>query len=172
MIEALIEYFVGHETVRKCAISNTAARLIGGDTLHAVCKLPREDLQSRAGKLSHAVLTKLRQKWRTSQALFIDEISMVAPEQLFQTEVRSREVSLVCVPPHSSPPPRPPTPLTYPSTHIGTPTSSRPTTPRVRISCKLLPDCTKLLFRNAMGLGWAKVAGRDARVRSAVKGRS
>ena len=39
--EALIDYFNGAESVRKCAISNTAARLLGGDTLHAMCKLPR-----------------------------------------------------------------------------------------------------------------------------------
>ena len=93
LIEALIEYYAGPETVRKCAISNTAARLIGGDTLHAVCKLPREDLQSRAGKLSLAVLSKLRQKWKNSWAFFIDEISMVAPEQLIQSDLRTRDAS-------------------------------------------------------------------------------
>ena len=49
LVEALIEYFAGEGTVHKCAISNTASRLIGGDTLHALCKLPRLDLQSRRG---------------------------------------------------------------------------------------------------------------------------
>ena len=43
--EALIDHFAGSESVRKCAISNTASRLLGGDTMHALCKLPREDLQ-------------------------------------------------------------------------------------------------------------------------------
>ena len=38
-VEALTEFFVGPDTVRKLAPSNAAARLLGGDTLHALCKL-------------------------------------------------------------------------------------------------------------------------------------
>ena len=38
--EALITYFAGSDTVQKIAPSNAAARLIGGNTLHALCKLP------------------------------------------------------------------------------------------------------------------------------------
>ena len=58
--EALVDYFAGPESVRKCALSNTAARLLGGDTMHALCKLPREDFQHADGKLSSNVLKRLR----------------------------------------------------------------------------------------------------------------
>ena len=40
MTEALTIFFAGKGTVRKRAPSNAAARLLGGDTLHALCKLP------------------------------------------------------------------------------------------------------------------------------------
>ena len=43
--EALIDHFVGPESVRKCVISNAAAKLVRGDTLHALCKLPFYGLQ-------------------------------------------------------------------------------------------------------------------------------
>ena len=58
--------------------SNTASRLLGGDTLHAMCKLPREDLQQKQSRLTAPVLKKHRERWRTAKAVFIDEISMVA----------------------------------------------------------------------------------------------
>ena len=89
--EALIDYFACAESVRKCAISNAAARLLKGDTLHALCKLPQSDLHQRTGKLSSQVLKKHRQRWRHAKALEIDEISMVAPDQLLQADVRIRQ---------------------------------------------------------------------------------
>ena len=57
--EALLDHFGGPESVRKCAISNTAARLLGGDTMHALCKLPPHSLQGRRGKLSADVLKNI-----------------------------------------------------------------------------------------------------------------
>ena len=56
--------------------------------MHALCKLPREDLQQRTSKLTSRVLKKHCERWRTAVALFIDEISMVAPDQLHQANVR------------------------------------------------------------------------------------
>ena len=93
MIEAIVEYFMGPNTVNKCALSNTASRLLGGDTLHALCKLPRLDLQSLRGKLSTKVLRKLQGRWRNTAALFVDEISMVAPAQLHQADIRVRQAT-------------------------------------------------------------------------------
>eukprot|EP00973_Karenia_brevis_P025791 3559969-Karenia_brevis.AAC.1 len=40
VIEALVDFFYGAESMRKSAPTNTASRLIGGDTLHASYKLP------------------------------------------------------------------------------------------------------------------------------------
>ena len=36
--EALIDHFCGTESVRKCALSNTASRLLGGDTLQTATR--------------------------------------------------------------------------------------------------------------------------------------
>ena len=91
--EALIDHFAGSESVRKCALSNTASRLLGGDTLHALCKLPRFDLQRLTGKLSGPVLQRHRERWRTAVGLFVDEISMVAPEQLHQADIRVQQAT-------------------------------------------------------------------------------
>ena len=93
LIEALLEFFLGSGTVHKCALSNTAARLIGGDTLHALCKLPRLDLQERGAKLSNPVLKQHRARWRNTAAMFLDEISMVAPAQVCQADVRVRQAT-------------------------------------------------------------------------------
>ena len=93
MIEAIVEYFMGPNTVNKCALSNTASRLLGGDTLHALCKLPRADLQSLRGKLTTPALRTLKRRWRNTAALFVDEISMVAPSQLHQADIRVRQAT-------------------------------------------------------------------------------
>ena len=51
--EALITIFAGVDTVRKLAPSNAAARILGGDTIHALCKLPfgKHNLKSKKGIL-------------------------------------------------------------------------------------------------------------------------
>lgn len=91
LIEALIDHSAGAESVRTCAISNTAARLLGGDTMYALCKLPLQDLRARRGRLSSRVLKERQLQWRSAAACFVDEVSMVAPEQLLQADVRIRQ---------------------------------------------------------------------------------
>ena len=96
VIEALINYFRGPDSVRKCAPSNSAARLLNGDTLHAVCKLPfgTATIKSKKGRLSTTVREKYRQRWEPACACFIDEISMVSPDNLFQSEFRMKEAKV------------------------------------------------------------------------------
>ena len=91
--EALITFFAGPETVRKLAPSNAAARLLGGDTIHALCKLPfgNARLRSKAGKLAAHTLRQHRKKWETAIACFLDEISMISADQLLQADVRMRQ---------------------------------------------------------------------------------
>jgi hypothetical protein len=43
------------------------------------------------GKLSSAVLKKHRQRWKSAVAMFLDEISMVSPDQLLQTDIRLKQ---------------------------------------------------------------------------------
>ena len=95
VINALIECFHGADSVKKSAPTNTAARLGGGDTTHAVYKLPRGTLLGRRGKLSPHVLAALRKCWRPIRAQSIDEISFLPPQSLFQIDFRSRQAKQV-----------------------------------------------------------------------------
>ena len=92
VVEAMTIFFTGADTVRKMAPSNAAARLLGGDTLHASCKLPygKATLTSRKGQLSGPALRQLRARWRTAVAAYLDEVSMVSADQLHQCDVRLR----------------------------------------------------------------------------------
>eukprot|EP00959_Pyramimonas_sp_CCMP1952_P163316 3413948-Pyramimonas_sp.AAC.1 len=89
VVEAVACYFIGPDTAQKCAPSNSAARLLKGDTLHALCKLPfgnNVTVSSKRGRLTRSVLETHRSRWESARACFIDEVSMVAAAQLFQAE--------------------------------------------------------------------------------------
>ena len=94
--EALIAFFVGPNAVRKLAPSNAAARLLHGDTLHALCKLPFGNvrLSSKKGRLRQHVLKAHRKQWSSAIAAFIDEISMVPANQFLQCDVRFRQAKM------------------------------------------------------------------------------
>ena len=70
LAEALTTHFAGPATVQKLAPSNAAARLLAGDTIHAVCKLPfgNARLTSKKGRLAKEALVALRKNgalsWR------------------------------------------------------------------------------------------------------------
>jgi hypothetical protein len=91
--EALTIFFAGEDTVQKLAPSNAAARLLGGDTLHALCKLPfgQHTLTSKKGRLQNSKLQNLRKKWNRVIAAYIDEISMVPANQFLQCDTRIRQ---------------------------------------------------------------------------------
>ena len=93
VIEALLDFFLGADSMRKAAPTNTAARLLRGDTVHALFKLPRGTLQSKGGKLSKLALKALRHRWQGSTAFAIDEISMLPPGSMHQVDMRSRDIT-------------------------------------------------------------------------------
>ena len=97
VVEALICYFCGPDSVRKCAPSNSAARLIGGDTIHALCKLPfgQTSIRSKKARLSIPVLGHHRRRWQTARACFIDEVSMVKSNELHAVDVRLKQAKNV-----------------------------------------------------------------------------
>jgi len=64
MLEAFADYFLGDESLRKSAPTNTAARVVGGDTSHALYKLPFGTLKSKRGSLTAKVLAAYRKKWK------------------------------------------------------------------------------------------------------------
>ena len=96
LTEALTLTFAGPDTVRKLAPSNAAARLLGGDTLHALCKLPfgKSRLHSKQGRLSKSLLQRFRQQWRSTISAYLDEISMVSADQFLQCDVRLRQAKM------------------------------------------------------------------------------
>ena len=82
--------------VLKLAPSNAAARLLQGDTLHSLCKLPfgQTCLTSKRGRLSKDALTRHRRKWMHVVAAYIDEVSMIASDQFLQCDVRLRQAKM------------------------------------------------------------------------------
>ena len=88
--EALLDFFCGDGSMKKSAPTITAARLLGGNTVHALYKLPLGTLHGKRGKLSDAVLKPFRKKWASTRAHVIDEMSMLLPNNFYQLEVRSR----------------------------------------------------------------------------------
>ena len=96
MVEASTSFFAGPDTVRKLAPSNAAARLLGGDTLHSLCKLPfgGAKLSSKKGRLTKATLLRHRQTWERTIAAYLDEVSMVASDQFLQCDIRLRQAKL------------------------------------------------------------------------------
>ena len=91
--EALTLFFAGSDTVRKLAPSNAAARLLGGNTLHSLCKLPFGGvrLTRKRGRLTKDALRRHRKTWESTLAAYIDELSMISADQFLQTEVRLRQ---------------------------------------------------------------------------------
>ena len=89
VVEAFIVFFLGSDSVRKGAVTNTAARLLGGDTVHALHKLPTSSLRGRTAKLSDKVLERFRAHWRPAHAQIIDELSVLGHAPLHQFSVRS-----------------------------------------------------------------------------------
>jgi len=94
--EALTIFFAGIDTVRKLAPSNAAARLLGGDTIHALCRLPfgKARLTSKRGRLANSALQRHRKLWGRAVAAYVDEISMVSADQLCQCDVRLRQAKM------------------------------------------------------------------------------
>ena len=96
LVESLTVFFAGVDTVRKLAPSNAAARLLGGDTLHALCKLPfgQVNLKMKQGRLAKCALRQHQKQWATAAQAFLDEVSMVSADQFLQCDVRLRQAKL------------------------------------------------------------------------------
>ena len=87
---ALCEHFLGKDTTVRSAPTNTAARFFEGDTCHSWWKLPPKNLYGKHKFLSTRILERHRQRWKDKEIELTDEISMLAPEQLHQGDMRKR----------------------------------------------------------------------------------
>ncbi len=76
VVTELVRFFFTEDAVKLVAPTNAAARLIGGDTAHAVCKLPLEAKDGAPRHLTHKVLEAFQQDWDPTLLLWHDEISM------------------------------------------------------------------------------------------------
>ena len=79
--EAVEEFLGGPGSVAVVASSNSAARVVGGDTVHSWCHMHSEmglSLQS----LSRGVTDALVDDWHNVFAVILDEVSMVSPKLL------------------------------------------------------------------------------------------
>lgn len=82
------------QSVKVCALTGVAARLINGTTLHSALKLPVQ----KDGRIVHMLqltgnyLQIMRRQWRYIQFLFIDEISMVPYEMLCMIDNRLKQL--------------------------------------------------------------------------------
>ena len=83
LVEALIEKYLVRDSVQNSVPSNTAARILGGDTVHALCKLPFGSLTGKRGQLSKDVLWKHRERRKQAQFL-LDEFSMLGRDDTWR----------------------------------------------------------------------------------------
>ena len=73
-MEALADKLFGPASLRKGAPSNTAARVLGGDTIHALCKLPLVGgflTKKAGGHLSAPVMRAHKRRWLTARSLYL-----------------------------------------------------------------------------------------------------
>ena len=90
IIQPFADVWLGIESVLKSAPTNTASRVFGGDTCHALYKLPFGTLKSRRGKLTGPILQSYGPRFRNVRLQNIDEVGMLPPSSLHQIEVRRR----------------------------------------------------------------------------------
>ena len=90
-MEALLEFFLGPGSLVKSAPTNTAARLLGGDTTHASYKLPRGAMVGRRAQFTAPVLRAFRRRWACVKAHAIGEISVFPPRALLHVDLRCRQ---------------------------------------------------------------------------------
>ena len=89
--EVFVRHWLGSEAARKVAIANSAARKIGGDTMHAVLKLPMSYLGESKSLLKGETLQQFRKGFDLVKVVFVDESSMVACVQWFQSDLRLKQ---------------------------------------------------------------------------------
>ena len=90
IIEKLFEHLYGPKSFQRSAPTNTAARLLCGDTSHALYKLPLQSLHGRRGRLTSKALQHLRRRWRQAKGHVVDDMSMLTPQCNYQIDMRSR----------------------------------------------------------------------------------
>ena len=84
-------HLLGSDVFRKAAIANSAARKSGGDTMHALLKLPMSYIGDKTSHLKGQTLLQFRQRFHFAKTLFVDECSMVGRPQWLQTDVRLKQ---------------------------------------------------------------------------------
>lgn len=85
----------GKQAVKVAALTGVAARLVAGQTIHSLLKLPVQkdgQLVYNLPLLTGNFLRIMRQQWKDTEFFFIDEISMVPYEMLCMIDSRLRQL--------------------------------------------------------------------------------
>eukprot|EP00435_Cladocopium_sp_Y103_P008727 s3817_g2.t1 len=90
VVESLFQHFLGCGCLRKGAPTNTASRLLGGNTLHALHRLPRGNLLDKRARLKAETLARHRKEWSEVTGHAADEVGMLSPKQLHQVNDRTQ----------------------------------------------------------------------------------
>lgn len=91
LVNCLFQHFLGPQCLLKAAPTITAARLLGGNTIHALHHLPRTGgLRGRQGRLRAVTIAKHRKEWSNVVGHAADEIGMLSPKLLYQISVRTQ----------------------------------------------------------------------------------
>ena len=81
ILQALMLRFFGADSCVAVASSNSAARVIGGDTVHSSLRLSGQS-SMRLGKLCEHVTDDLKDFWTPVEALIVEEVSLMSPDLL------------------------------------------------------------------------------------------
>ena len=80
IVKQLCIYFFGEDAYLVMASSNTAARVVGGDTIHSTCGLWGGEQPLTTQNLSKGVSAKGKDKWRNLVCLIIDMVGLCPPD--------------------------------------------------------------------------------------------
>ena len=80
IVKQLCIYFFGEDAYLVMASSNTAARVVGGDTIHSTCGLWGGDQPLTTANLAKSVTAKGKDKWQSLVCLVIDEVGLCPPD--------------------------------------------------------------------------------------------
>ena len=92
--QAIMRVLCGHLLFHRGAISNTAARLLGGNTLHTLRRLPR--YFGAKTRLGDEACKRLQSLCNGREFFFIDEVSIVGAPVLVQIDTRLQQAPQAC----------------------------------------------------------------------------
>ena len=89
--KALSDLFLGPDTTKNLAFTNSVARLIKGVTLHSALSIPLGTFAGKSRTLGDRK-DELLHAWKQIKLLWIDEFSMISSQLWYRAELRCKQV--------------------------------------------------------------------------------